>query len=238
MDREWRDPNFKMRGSEVSRLEAFSDAVFAFALTLLVVSLEVPNRYEDLLLDIRGLIPFGICYLSLVQIWNGHYRFFRLYGLDDPVTRAINTTLLFIVLAYVYPLKFLFSLALNFFVQNQELAKGIQLMTLNQAASLFVIYGVGFSALYLCFAAMYGNAIRLRTVLKLTRYELAITKIALVEVLAIATIGALSAIIAMVTKSLFWPGMTYWLIGAVKTYAGNRQRWAINTQLGQAKAEA
>ena len=34
------------RHHEVTRLEGFSDAVFGFALTLLVVSLEVPNSFE------------------------------------------------------------------------------------------------------------------------------------------------------------------------------------------------
>ena len=33
-------------GREVSRIEGFSDAVFGFALTLLVVSLEVPDNFE------------------------------------------------------------------------------------------------------------------------------------------------------------------------------------------------
>ena len=37
-----------LRGREVSRIEGFSDAVFGFALTLLVVSLEVPESFADL----------------------------------------------------------------------------------------------------------------------------------------------------------------------------------------------
>ena len=35
-------------GREVSRIEGFSDAVFGFALTLLVVSLEVPDNFDAL----------------------------------------------------------------------------------------------------------------------------------------------------------------------------------------------
>ncbi len=36
---------FRLRGLEVSRIEALSDAVFGFAITLLVVSLEVPRKF-------------------------------------------------------------------------------------------------------------------------------------------------------------------------------------------------
>ena len=39
---------FKFRGHEVRRIEAFSDAVFAFAVTLLIVSLEVPKSFGEL----------------------------------------------------------------------------------------------------------------------------------------------------------------------------------------------
>jgi uncharacterized membrane protein len=41
-----RDPRrFRLRGREVSRLEAFTDAIFGFALTLLVVPLKCPRRW-------------------------------------------------------------------------------------------------------------------------------------------------------------------------------------------------
>ena len=43
---QWRVPfekNFRWRGGQVSRIEAFADAVFALSLTLLVVSADVPG---------------------------------------------------------------------------------------------------------------------------------------------------------------------------------------------------
>jgi uncharacterized membrane protein len=36
---------FRWRGGEVSRIEGFTDAVFAFAITLLVLSLEVLHSF-------------------------------------------------------------------------------------------------------------------------------------------------------------------------------------------------
>ena len=45
---------FQLRGREMNRIEAVSDVVFGFALALLVVSLEVPHTYADLLNAMRG----------------------------------------------------------------------------------------------------------------------------------------------------------------------------------------
>src|SRR6266550_8244438 len=99
---------FRLRGREVTRLEAFSDAVFAFALTLLVVSLEVPKTFADLMETMRGFVAFGVCFAILAMIWNTHYIYSRRFGLEDSFVRFLTCLMLFVVLLYVYPLKFLF----------------------------------------------------------------------------------------------------------------------------------
>ena len=89
---------FRWRAGEISRLEAFCDVIFGFAITLLVVSLEVPHTYADLMADMRGFLPFAVCFAQLAMIWRTHYRFSRRYGLEDPYTVFLNVVLLFLVL--------------------------------------------------------------------------------------------------------------------------------------------
>ena len=96
-----------MRKHEITRLEAFSDAVFGFAATLLVVALEVPATFPELVSNLRGFFAFGLSFAMLVLIWAAHNGFFRRYGMDDAGTVVLNSILLFVVLFYVYPLKFL-----------------------------------------------------------------------------------------------------------------------------------
>lgn len=97
-----------VRTHEISRLEGFSDAVFGFALTLLVVSLEVPRSYAELMALMSGFVSFACCFALLLWLWYEHNTFFRRYGLQDGVTIVLNGCLLFTVLFYVYPLKFMF----------------------------------------------------------------------------------------------------------------------------------
>src|SRR5215475_3212477 len=77
---------FRWRGGEITRLESFCDVVFGFALTLLVVSLEVPHSYAELMTAMRGFVPFAICFAQLILVWRSHYQFSRRYGLEDPYT--------------------------------------------------------------------------------------------------------------------------------------------------------
>lgn len=80
------DSCFRLRGEDVWRVEGFSDAVFAFAVTLLVVSLEVPKTFDELLDTMRGFLAFAISFVLLLSVWYEHYKFFRRYGLRDTPT--------------------------------------------------------------------------------------------------------------------------------------------------------
>jgi len=69
--------NIVWRSHEPSRLETFSDAVFAFALTLIIVSVEVPKSFDDLLETMKGTVSFAVCFAALFQIWNSQNIFFQ-----------------------------------------------------------------------------------------------------------------------------------------------------------------
>ena len=131
---------FRWRAGEITRLEAFCDVVFGFALTLLVVSLEVPRNYAELMAAIRGFVPFAACFAQLIVIWRAHYRFSRRYGLEDPYTVFLNIILLFLVLFYVYPLKFVFTTLFEE-VTGSPAAPDLGL---HEASVLMRIYAAGF----------------------------------------------------------------------------------------------
>jgi len=90
------DHGFRWRGGDISRLEGLADAVFAFAVTLLVVSLEVPETFDELLHVLRGFFAFAVCFAILFWVWFDHYRFFRRYGLADGYTTTLTGVLLYL----------------------------------------------------------------------------------------------------------------------------------------------
>src|ERR1700674_4260512 len=70
-------PRFRNRSDSVSRLEGFSDTAFGFAITLLVVSLTVPTRFQELLQQLSGLPVFAVTFALVATIWYAQYVFFR-----------------------------------------------------------------------------------------------------------------------------------------------------------------
>lgn len=214
---------FRLRGlGEVSRIEALSDGVIAFAITLLVVSLEVPRTFDELLVTMRGFIAFAVTFVMLFQVWFTQYRFFRRYGLNDNFTIWTTALLLFVVLFYVYPLKFVWTLVVNMF-----LGTGLTVQTSGSAVEpvvkpeqiplMFAVYGLGFAAVFTIFALLYLHAYRKRHALELSELETLDTRSWLQENALMALVGLLSVGIALTRnpRYVFFAGMVYWLIGPI-----------------------
>ena len=200
---------FRWRSGEITRLEAFCDVVFGFALTLLVVSLEVPRNYTELMAAMRGFVPFAICFAQLVMIWRKHYIFSRRYGLEDNYTVFLNVMLLFVVLFFVYPLKFVFTVL---FLQIMG-ALPASALDWGQASVVMRIYAVGFAAVFVLFLLMYTHAYKLRRELGLTAAEVRETRNAAQENLIMAFIATVSFFFAFHRPD--WAGWAYALIGPV-----------------------
>lgn len=213
---------FRLRGVEVSRIDAFSDVVFGFALTLLVVSLSVPKTYTELRESLHGLLPFAICFLFLMLVWHGHYKYFRRFGTHDLRTIVINGALLFVILFYVYPLKFLFTFVVAAFSGDHPQV----FETYRQLVELMVLYGIGFTAIYLLMAALYWNGYSQRKALELNHTEELLARSYIVGNLGVAAIGVLACVAAVAVPERFCglTGWTYSLVSVFKTIHGRRTR--------------
>jgi hypothetical protein len=219
---------FRWRSHEISRIEALSDAVFAFAVTLLVVALEVPKTYDELMEVMRGFGAFAICFALLFVVWFNQYKFFRRYGLNDNLTIVMNAVLLFVVLFYVYPLKFVFTFLVDKFTGGHgevRLPNGTvegMVESADQVANLMIIFGVGYVAVFGVFALLNWHAYRKRAQLELTELEAFDTRTDIRESLLNVSIGVVSLAIAILGGGRFAgiSGMIYMLTPVVMTVHG------------------
>jgi len=90
---------FRWRGNRVSRLEGLSDAIFALALTLLVVRLDVPRTFAEVRFAFLSAPVYLVCFALFLWVWYCHYQFHRRYGLEGPAVATLDGALLFCVLA-------------------------------------------------------------------------------------------------------------------------------------------
>ncbi|HNM15312.1 MAG TPA: TMEM175 family protein [bacterium] len=215
------DPHFRWRGHEVTRVEAFSDAVFAFAMTLLVVSLEVPKNLSQLLETMRGFPAFATCFTILVMLWYWHYKFFRRFGLQDRFTIVWNAALLFVVLFFVYPLKFVMTLVVNMMLgvayEQPPIAAG-------QGDDMMYIYNAGYIAVCGIYALLYHHAYRLRARFELNEAEVFIARSERRAYIINIGIALFSTSLLLYGGSAMahWAGLTYWLIGPAMGIHGYR----------------
>ena len=220
---------FRWRSREVSRLEGLADAVFGFAITLLVVSLEVPRTFDDLLATMATFPAFAISFALLLLVWYQHYVYFRRYDIEDGLTMVLNSALLFVVLFYVYPLKFVWTFLANIVLRGDprvRLPTGEMVYPVqrDQGDAMMIVYGVGFVAVFAIFAALYWHAYRHRAAMELNEIEVHDTRAGITSNLLYVAVGLVSIAIAALhlggPASAAASGFAYALLGPVHAVHG------------------
>jgi len=128
------------------RIEAFSDAVFAIAITLLVLELHVPKPAElgnDSLLTALGhdwpsYFGFILSFFTILIMWFNHHKLFTHIKRSDHVLPYVNGFLLFFITLTPWPT----ALMAEYIGQPQE-----QVAT-SVFAAFFVMMAVSFNLLW------------------------------------------------------------------------------------------
>lgn len=221
-----------IRHREVSRLEGFSDAVFGFALTLLVVSLEAPKNVNELWHLVQGLVPFALTFAMVVWIWYEHNIFFRRYGMQDNLTIFLNAILLFVVLFYVYPLKYLTTAMVGQFFMDDA-------PKMSDGRMVMWIYSAGVLAIFATFWLLHRHAWRKRGELDLTPAEELTLRFSTRSHLISASLAVVSLLLLLAGRFVPDPqfsGWVYALMGPLHGWNGYKGGAAQDALRKQASA--
>jgi len=219
------------RGEGSSRLEQLSDGVFALAITLLLISSEIPRTSEELISFTGDILAFAASTVVLILIWYQHYLYFLRFGLKDKRTVVLNTFLLLVVLFYVYPLKFVIGFMLRYFGYMLLMLFGIDfdqeafytlvtsVVSWDALPTTMLIYSAGYFSLMLAFALLYRHANRQQEALSLTDRECWKSAKTMYQYFIQSGVALLSIVISGLAE-LFGPpwlaivgGFIYFLIG-------------------------
>ena len=87
-------PSREYAETEFNRVVAFSDGVFAIAITLLVLTLEIPGGVDDLGQELRDraeeFFAYGLSFAVLGKFWITHHSFFGSLARFDARLMVLN----------------------------------------------------------------------------------------------------------------------------------------------------
>ncbi|NBB93554.1 MAG: DUF1211 domain-containing protein [Gammaproteobacteria bacterium] len=205
------------RSRAVTRLDTFTDAAFAFAVTMLAISIdEIPGTYAELLVALKGAPAFILSFAMLLIYWRAHQNWSERYGLDDLPSVLLTAALIVMVMIYVYPLKIMFGAAMGA-ISNGWLPSNFDIETVGQFRSVTSIFSVGFASLSAIIAALYLHAWRLRDDLGMSRAEAFDTAAESLAWAIVAAWAVLSIILAW-TLNANWLPLAIWMYCALAVF--------------------
>ena len=202
---------FRLRGIEMTRLETFIDAAFAFAISMLVIAAQqIPDDIETLLAAFKNVPAFVASIIVLGIFWRGHWNWSRRYGLEDGTSILVSWAMLVTILIYIYPLKAVFG-SMWFFLSDGRFGHALGTRTVAQARELFVIFAIGFTAIALEIVLLNVRAWQLREPLRLNAREKLVTLYEVTGWSMPVGVGIISLVLALTLppEQLEWSGWVY-----------------------------
>ena len=139
-----------------SRLDAFTDSAFAFAVTLLVIGGSAPPTSYAMLSAAMAEVPaFAIGFGIIAMFWFAHVRWRSFRGDGDALSALLSVLLVFLILIYVQPLRAMARSFSTFLGGSGTPFEG-------RIADLFFVYGLGFVAMAATTVALFLEALRNR----------------------------------------------------------------------------
>lgn len=229
------DPHFRWRGESVTRIENLSDIVFALAMGMIILSANIPQTFEDLQAFLFNIIPAFASFILLLQIWHGHFTFFRRFGVADGRIILFNVILLFFVLFAAYPLRFAFESFFAFITGPLDNFARAKMMRLDFERSGLILsyFAMGYAAINLCFVLMYRHAIHKADTLKLTPSELTLSRGSLAMYIFMTVLCVIVAIICRLDPIYGFGGwllVLNWPFGAWVAKKYNPEQTASDTE--------
>ena len=202
---------FRLRGMEMTRLETFIDAAFAFAISMLVIAAnQVPDNIEQLLGAFRHVPSFVASIVVLGIFWRGHWTWSRRYGLEDGISIFISWAMLATILIYIYPLRAVFG-SMWFLFSDGRVGQALGLRADAQARTLFATFAIGFTAIALEIVLLNVRAWQLREPLRLNERERLMTRDNIAGWSLPAGVGIISLVLALILpiREIAWSGWVY-----------------------------
>jgi len=226
------EQGFRIRRDQPTRVEAFVDAAFAFAVTLLVVSVgHVPESSAQLLQAMRGVPAFAASFLLIARFWRSHRQWSRRFGIEDDYSVRLSLLLVFVILVYVYPLRMVASMAMASFSGGLLAEQAPVIASIDDLRILYVTFSVGYSVAVIIFTLLYRHALHCADALDLSAFERASTRQAIVRNLGFLAVAATSLVLALTLPMsnehpLLYalPGMTYVLIWPYSLWLTHRTK--------------
>src|SRR6266480_5514205 len=219
---------FRLRGMEMTRLETFIDAAFAFAISMLVIAAQqIPDNIQTLLAAFKN-VPTFVCSIAVLGIyWRGHWLWSRRYGLEDSVSILISWGLIVTILIFIYPLKAIFGAMWNF-ISSGQVGQPFSLHTTEaQARTIFAIYALGLIAISAEILLLYLRAWQLREPLRLNPREKLLTRGEFAGWSIPVSVGIVSLVLALTLpiEKIAWSGWVYFSMAIlVPLYSIYRKR--------------